>query len=101
MDCVKKGKWKNFSDLGWDGLKKIHESTNQDAGEHELYRDTYGHYTNYDKIVNDFVYVHNSLGDTCNHGCYCGYTETRDKSDARRYLNGISQKSILVVTRVR
>ncbi len=90
--------WYNFSDLGWSGIKKILESNNQDAGEHENYRDTWGHYTNYDKVYDDYVDVHNSLGDYCSNGCYCGYTEERDKSDARRYLAGISQKSILVVT---
>lgn len=93
--------WKNFSDLGWSGLKKILESNNQDAGEHELYRLTWGHYTNFDKIYENTVDVHNSLGSYCNNGCHCGYTENRTKSEARSYMNGISQKSILVVTRVK
>lgn len=90
--------WKNFSDLGWSGIKKILESNDQDCGLHELYRNTWGHYTNFDKIYDDYIDVHNSLGDYCNSGCYCGYTEERDKSEARSYLSGISQKSVLVVT---
>lgn len=93
-----KVQWYNFSDLGWTGIKKILESNNQDCGLHELYRDTWGHYTNYDKVYDDYVDVHNSLGDYCDSGCYCGYTEERDKGDAKRYLSGISQKSVLVVT---
>ena len=100
-DYELKTEWKNFSDLGWDGIKKILESKNQDCGLHELYRDTWGHYTNYDKVYDNTIDVHNSLGDSCNYGCYCGYTENRSKSDARRYLSGISQKSVLVVTRVK
>lgn len=90
--------WKNFSDVGWDGINKILNSSNQDCGLHELYRDTWGHYTNYDKIYNNTVDVHNSLGSTCANGCYCGYTENRSKTDARRYLSGISQKSVIIVT---
>lgn len=91
--------WKNFSDLGWSGIKKILESNNQDCGIHELYKDTWGHYTNYDKVYDNTVDVHNSLGDYCGSGCHCGYTENRSKSTAIRYINGISQKSVLVVTR--
>ncbi|MBQ2654070.1 MAG: hypothetical protein IJF83_10980 [Methanobrevibacter sp.] len=91
--------WKNFSEVGWNGLKKILESNNQDAGEHECYRDTWGHYTNFDKIYDNSVDVHNSLGSMCTSTCYCGYEENRSKSTAQRYLNGISQKSILIVTR--
>lgn len=91
--------WKNFSDIGWNGIKKILESNNQDCGLHELYRDTWGHYTNYDKVYDNTVDVHNSLGDNCSGTCYCGYTENRTKSTAKRYLSGISQKSVLIVTR--
>lgn len=91
--------WKNFNDVGWDGLKKICQSDNQDNGIHENYRDTWGHYTNFDEIYGETIDVHNSLGDRCDGSCYCGYTENRDKSDARRYINGISQKSVLIVTR--
>lgn len=90
--------WYNFNDLGWAGIKKILESKNQDCGLHELYRNTWGHYTNYDKVYNDYVDVHNSLGDYCTSSCYCGYTEERSLSTARSYLSGISQKSVMVVT---
>lgn len=93
--------WKNFSDLGWSGVKKILESNNQDCGIHELYRNTWGHYTNFDKVYENSVDVHNSLGSMCTSSCYCGYEENRSKSNAKSYLNGISQKSVLVVTRVK
>lgn len=93
-----KVEWKNFNDIGWNGIKKIIESDNQDCGLHELYRDTWGHYTNFDKIYSSTVDVHNSLGNSCSGGCYCGYTENRTKSSAERYLKGISQKSVLIIT---
>lgn len=93
--------WKNFGDIGWNGIKKILESQNQDCGLHELYRDKWGHYTNFDKVYDNSIDVHNSLGNYCTSNCYCGYTENRTKTDAKRYLNGISQKSVLVVTRVK
>lgn len=93
-----KVEWKNFGDLGWSGIKKILESNNKDCGLHELYRNTWGHYTNFDRIYDDYIDVHNSLGDYCDQGCYCGYTEERDKSEAESYLGGISQKSVMVVT---
>lgn len=93
-----KVEWKNFSDVGWSGIKKILNSKNQDCGLHELYRLTWGHYTNYDKVYDDTVHVHNSLGDTCS-SCYCGYIENRTKSTAQNYLKGISQKSVMIITR--
>lgn len=93
--------WKNFSDLGWSGVKKILESSNKDCGFHELYRRQWGHYTNFDKIYDSSIAVHNSLGSKCTSSCYCGYEETRSKSEAKSYLSGISQKSVLVVTRTK
>lgn len=90
--------WKNFSELGWSGIKKILESKNQDCGLHELYRNKYGHYTNYNKIYNSTIDVQNSLGNKCNAPCYCGYVENRNMVDAKRYLNGISQKSVMILT---
>lgn len=96
-----KWEWKNFSDLGWNGIKKRLTSNNMDCGIHELYRDEYGHYTNFDKIYDNTIDVHNSLGSKCSGSCYCGYTENRTKATAKRYISGISQKSVLVVTRTK
>ena len=89
---------KNFSDLGWTGIKKIVNSSNQDCIIHNLYRNQYGHY----EVVNDVssnINVQNSLGSKCSGSCYCGYIEYRTQSTFRSYINGISQKSILVFTR--
>jgi len=92
-----KAKWYNFSDLGWKGIKKILTSTNQDCLIHNLYRDKWGHY----EVVNsvsDYIRVQNSLGSVCSGNCYCGYVENRIPGEFRRYISGISQKSVLVVT---
>ena len=91
--------WKDFSEVGWNGINAILKSNDKDCGIHELYRDTYGHYTNYNTVHDDTIDVQNSLGDYCERGCHCGYVENRGKGEARRYLSGISQKSILIVTR--
>ena len=90
--------WKHFSELGWNGINSILESSNQDCGIHEKYRETWGHYTNYDKLHDSIVDVHNSLGDKCSGTCYCGYSEKRSKAEAKKYIDLISQKSVMIVT---
>ena len=90
--------WKNFSDLGWTGIKNIVNSSNQDCIIHNLYRNQWGHY----EVVNNVstnINVQNSLGNICSGTCYCGYIEYRTQSTYRSYINGISQKSIAVLTR--
>lgn len=91
-------KWYNFSELGWNKLKTITNSSNQDAIYHNLYRDQWGHYEVVNKIYDDYCDVQNSLGDYCSSGCYCGYVEERYLSTFRRYMSGISQKSVMVIT---
>ena len=89
--------WKNFSDLGWTGIKNIINSNNQDCIIHNLYRNQYGHY----EVVNNVsgnITVQNSLGSKCSQGCYCGYIEYRTQTTFRSYINGISQKSVMVIT---
>jgi len=90
--------WYNFSDLGWNKLKAIINSNNQDCVWHNLYRNQWGHYEVVNKIYSDYCDVQNSLGDYCDYGCYCGYVEERSFSTFRSYLGGISQKSIMVIT---
>lgn len=90
--------WKNFSELGWNGIKQITESKNKDCVIHNLYRNQWGHYEVANKILTDSVYVQNSLGNYCDDGCYCGYVEDRSQSEFRSYISGISQKSIMVIT---
>ena len=92
-------KWYNFSDLGWDGIKKILASKNKDCIIHNLYRNKYGHYEVVNAVNDSNINVQNSLGNSCSNGCYCGYIEYRTKSEFRSYINGISQKSVLVVTK--
>jgi len=94
--------WKNFSELGWSGIKKIVNSTNQDCIIHNLYRRNgsfgYGHYEVVN-AVNANVTVQNSLGNYCSNGCHCGYIEYRSQSTFTYYIQGISQKSIAILTR--
>lgn len=91
--------WKNFSDIGWNGVKKIVESDNQDCLIHNLYRNKYGHYEVVNGVSSNNIKVQNSLGDKCTSSCYCGYVENRSPSEYRSYIAGISQKSIMIITR--
>ena len=94
--------WKNFSDLGsseserWSNLQQY---INKGAVfVHLLYRDQWGHYEVPKAVRDDYLYILNSLGDGCGEGTYCGYIETRSKSEQLSYINGISQKSIAILT---
>lgn len=91
--------WKNFSDLGWSGVKKIINSNNQDCVIHNLYRNKWGHYEVINKVSNNNIKVQNSLGNKCTSSCYCGYEENRSPSTFRSYIGGISQKSVMIITR--
>lgn len=93
--------WYNFSDLGWEKMGQLMCRKNTTVGNHVLYRDEWGHYE-YPLTVNtsnDTMKVINSLGDYCG-SCHCGYIEERNQSTHRRYMGGISQKSVLVIERV-
>ena len=96
--------WKNFSDLGntnnerWAALQSY-----IDKGAvfcHIKYRNKWGHYE-VPKLVNkdDTLSILNSLGDKCGNNTYCGYIETRSKSEHLSYIQGISQKSIAILTK--
>ena len=94
--------WKNFSDLGssnserWTALKKYIK--NGAVFVHLLYRNKWGHYEVILEIRDDDLRILNSLGDYCSYPAYCGYIESRDKSEQIDYINGISQKSIAILT---
>lgn len=96
-----KVQWKNFSEIGWNGIKNIVNSTNQDCLIHNWYRrgssNGGGHYEVVNAI-NDTINVQNSLGSRCRNNCYYGYIEYRSKSTFEYYIQGISQKSVMVVT---
>ena len=88
--------WKNFSEVGFDGLQRYYE--NGAVFCHLLYRDQWGHYEVPLTSSADPMRILNSLGDRCGDG-YCGYIESRSKATQRSYINGISQKSICIITR--
>lgn len=88
--------WKNFSDVGFDGLQRAYE--NGAVFCHLLYRDQWGHYEVPLTSSTDPMRILNSLGDQCGDG-YCGYIESRSQSTQRRYISGISQKSVCIITR--
>lgn len=94
--------WKNFRDLGssesarW---KQLQEYINKGAVFcHLLYRNRYGHYEVPKHVGDSNLSILNSLGDKCTSSSYCGYVENRSKSEQRSYINGISQKSIAILT---
>lgn len=88
-------KWYNFSELSWN---KISDYINNGAVFfHLLYRDQWGHYEPIKKVSDDLEIL-NSLGDRCGGVTYCGYIEYRSKSTQKRYINGISQKSVAVLS---
>ena len=68
---------------------------------HSLYRNKYGHYESWKSIDvnNKTIDVINSLGTKCSYGCYCGYIEKRAYNTQKQYCNGISQKSLLIITK--
>ena len=103
-----KVKWINFNDLGntdKERYKRYGElMTDEDKAvfHHELYKDYAGHYSIL-KMVNtnnSNLTVANSLGSRCNSPAFCGYMESRPCSTQSRYIRGISQKSICIITKV-
>ncbi|WP_458456230.1 putative glycoside hydrolase [Methanobrevibacter sp.] len=95
--------WKNFSELGssLDARCKALQSY-IDKGAvfvHLLYRNQYGHYEVVKSATSDPLSILNSLGDKCSSPAYCGYIESRSRSTQQSYINGISQKSIAILTK--
>lgn len=94
--------WKNFSDLGSNDTarwKALQNHINKGAVFcHLLYRDQWGHYEVPKSVGSENLAILNSLGDYCGYPAYCGYIETRSKSTQKRYIQGISQKSIAILT---
>lgn len=91
-----KMEWKNFSEVGFDGTQDA--INNGACFHHILYRNQWGHYEVPKWTADDPIYVLNSLGDSCGDG-YCGYIEERSRSEHQSYINGISQKSVCIITR--
>ena len=94
--------WKTLGELGFEGMGKLMCKKNTAVGNHLLYRDEWGHYE-YPlevNVSNNTIKVINSLGSMCTSSCYCGYIEERSWSTHQRYINGISQKSVLIIEKV-
>lgn len=95
--------WKNFSDLGKTDTEKwavLQSYINKGAVFcHIKYRNQWGHYEVPKQVSGSNIIVLNSLGDKCNSPAYCGYIETRSKSDHKSYINGVDQKSIAILTK--
>lgn len=101
-----KVEWKHFSELGnndTERYKKLGELiTSKDKAVflHELYQNRYGHYEKLKQIgKGTTVTAANSLGNKCVSPAFCGYMETRKKTDQSKYIKGISQKSICIITK--
>ena len=88
--------WYNFSEIGFEGTQKAME--NGACFHHILYRNQWGHYEVPKWTEGNPIYVLNSLGSSCGGG-YCGYVEERSRSTHQSYINGISQKSVCILTR--
>lgn len=99
--------WKNLSDLGsttrerYKVIGEILSSTDKSCFFHLLYRLRYGHYEHVKTVNlnNNNLIVSNSLGDRCSSPAYCGYNESRGISTQNTYVNGISQRSVCIITK--
>lgn len=91
----------NFNEIGFEKAKTIICNPNKDIIWHINYRNKYGHYEKVKSIniKTQTLEVINSLGNKCNNNCYCGYIETRSFNTQKQYINGISQKSLIIITR--
>jgi len=102
-----KVEWMNFSDLGnsskerWRKYGDLMTDDNKAAFLHELYRDYAGHYSGLKQVNTNSMglTVQNSLGKRYGSGYY-GYMESRSCSTQERYLRGISQKSVCIITKI-
>lgn len=99
----------NFSELGsWKKVGQLMSKSNVFVIFHLWYSgagsyvddDACGHYEMLQKINLNTNYCKalNSLGSRCGGSTYCGHLQDRKLSVQRQYMNGISQKSIIVVT---
>ena len=87
--------WKNKSELSWNEIQNYID--NGAVFFHLLYRNSDGHYE-VAQNCNSPMDILNSLGDRDGNGYY-GYIESRSRSDQQSYINGISQKSVCILTK--
>jgi len=93
-------KWYYLSDLGFEKLAKQICKSNVDAIIHLKYRMKYGHYEVIDEVDVDKkqLKILNSLGNKCG-ACFCGYVETRSFAIEKKYIDGVTQKSVMLITK--
>lgn len=93
---------KTFTEAGgWKGIGKILANKNQDIIFHNKYRLEYGHYEvmNQLNLTTNYTKVLNSLGKKCTGTCYCGYVEDRSCNTMKKYMDAVSQKSLIILTK--
>lgn len=93
---------KTFTEAGgWKGIAKILANKNQDIIFHNKYRLEYGHYEvmNQLNLTTNYTKVLNSLGKKCTNTCYCGYVEDRSCKSMKQYMDAVSQKSLIILTK--
>lgn len=112
-----KCEWKNFKDLGkndterFKAFGKLICQKNVFAFFHLWYsgggsyiddNDACGHYEGVNKvnIGTGYVKAMNSLGSRCSYPGYCGHLQDRKFSIQTHYIQGISQKSVCIITKV-
>jgi len=90
--------WYNLSDIGWQAIANACCEDNKAVFIHDLYKYQYGHYENVVgvNISSSTVKISNSLSD----GYSRGWLENRSFSLCQGYMNGISQKSVAIITLV-
>ena len=93
---------KTFTEAGgWKGIAKILANKNQDIIFHNKYRLEYGHYEvmNQLNLTTNYTKVFNRLGQKCTNTCYCGYVEDRSCKTMKQYMDAVSQKSLIILTK--
>ena len=93
---------KTFSEIGgWKGIGQVLANPKKDIIFHNLYRLQYGHYEVMNKLntKTSYTQILNSLGNKCTNTCYCGYLEERSCNFMKQYMDGISQKSLIILTK--
>jgi hypothetical protein len=91
--------WYTFSEIGgWNGIRDAVSDPNKNVIIHNLYKNTWGHYEFILNVNTDSqkIKLDNSLPSTTNQ--WGGSIEDRDFATMKQYMDGISQKSVLVVT---
>jgi len=91
--------WKSFSSVTVKQIGEWMANPKTAIFFHLLYRDKWGHYELPYKIVSGAsdLTIANSLGTRCGEGYY-GYLEDRTWAAQKRYISGISQSSVCVIS---